>query len=441
MSLLARLFGKRPAKAHIAQWAQSQHGEDQEVLSLLSGKAAKVVVDVGANDGHAWSNSYLFGRLGYRLILVEPMPAYAQKCRELWAGKADVVVEEAAVSTAPGEAIFFINRDAAADLLAMRSSLGKSNVPGGDVEEIKVKVERLDTILERAACPADYAFLSVDAEGFDRHVLESAGLDRFRPEIICVEDEVDPGGACRNLLQGHGYEPVTRLGSNGIYRRLKKPPSHPPAPQSPPRLWIDGPDAAPILEARRRAGVVAPHTASELISLLQEGFVVLPGRIDEELLAACPPRKDEADPHRVAAVRDLFSHPRILTLLAAIFDADPLLFASRAIKDGGPAFPSVSAADLVVDPFRQAVCFIACATGVLQVRQSDQGETGWRSLRLDRGQKVLLHASLDYQPMTEGYLGHYCPLGVAPTYFIADERFRGAARHRGLAYSSAHFLV
>lgn len=196
--------------------SHSQHGEDIHVLSLLDPSAAKVVVDVGANDGFSWSNSYLFGLLGYRLVLIEPMPRFAAACRALWRDRNDVAVEACAVGLGEGIVQFHINNDAEHDLLAMRSSLDKSFVPGQDVSTIDVPMHRLDTLLEKHAVPSSFAFLSVDAEGFDHQVLESMDLSRWRPSVICVEDECNRASVS-SLLAQRGYAMQTELGPNGIY--------------------------------------------------------------------------------------------------------------------------------------------------------------------------------------------------------------------------------
>lgn len=199
-----------------SEQSRSQHGEDVYVLSLIDPGAAKVVVDVGANDGFSWSNSYLFGLRGYRLVLIEPMPRFADACRTLWHGRDDVAVEACAVGLDEGTAQFHINNDTAHDLLAMRSSLDKAFVPGQDVSTIEVPIHRLDTLLKRHRVPSSFAFLTVDAEGFDHQVLESLDFDRWRPSVICVEDECIRAEVS-SLLSARGYDLHAILGSNGIY--------------------------------------------------------------------------------------------------------------------------------------------------------------------------------------------------------------------------------
>ncbi len=197
----------------------SQHGEDVAILDLIAPGVARYAVDVGANDGQSWSNSYLFGLEGYQLLLIEPMPEYARRCRELYAASTNARVEEYAVASEAGEATFFVNEDAATDQLAMRSSLARELVPSTQVNSITVKTIPLRQLLKRHGWPKSYAFLSVDAEGFDLDVLKSAALEEYRPSVICVE-EGDAHGEISAYLFDAGYRHVSTLGPNGLYVAL-----------------------------------------------------------------------------------------------------------------------------------------------------------------------------------------------------------------------------
>jgi FkbM family methyltransferase len=198
------------------QTSYSQHGEDLLMAALVQAGTPQIVVDVGANDGQSWSNSRFFGLRGDRLLLIEAMPEYADRCRALYAGNSNVAVENVAVSAEEGVVEFHINMDAAVDELAMRSSLLRSMVPGDGVRTIKVACEPLQSILLRHAIPADFAILSVDAEGTDLTVLRSLDLAMYRPRAICVE-----GGALGEEIREHvitfGYRHVATLGVNCIY--------------------------------------------------------------------------------------------------------------------------------------------------------------------------------------------------------------------------------
>lgn len=197
--------------------SRSQHGEDDAIARLIPNDCERVFVDVGANDGISWSNSYNFAQAGFRLLLVEPMPVYAARCTLNHLSNPNVFVEPYAISPQLGATTFYVNRDAETDLLAMRSSLLRDIVPSSDVAEVTVPTAPLSFLLDKYKVSDRYAVLSIDAEGMDLQVLETADLDRRRPQVLCVEEglNTDP---IRAFLQSKDYRLVTKLGDvNGIF--------------------------------------------------------------------------------------------------------------------------------------------------------------------------------------------------------------------------------
>ncbi len=196
--------------------SQSQHGEDFAIAELIHKNSENWFVDVGAHDGRSWSNSYLFGKVGFNLLLIEPMEVCANKCRKLWAGNRRVHVEQKAVSEADGVVNFYIHDNKEIDLLAIRSSLMQEIIPSNDISKVSVESIPLNKLLDKHRVPRNFAALSVDAEGVDLQVLRSVDLKKYRPSVICVEDEIDHD-RIEAHLRDQGYSEVQRLGPNGIY--------------------------------------------------------------------------------------------------------------------------------------------------------------------------------------------------------------------------------
>jgi FkbM family methyltransferase len=197
----------------------SQHGEDLAIDALLQGDYAPHVVDVGANDGISWSNSYAFVHKGFAALLIEPMQRFADYCRVLHQGNPKVSVEQVAILPTAGRTRFFINNDQERDLLAMASSVRREIIDSSDVTEVEVQTYPLTFLLEKHQVPSNYAILNVDAEGVDLEVLQSAGLHQYRPAIICVEYGTNEANI-HDYLSGCDYLFRQKLGPNGIYTRL-----------------------------------------------------------------------------------------------------------------------------------------------------------------------------------------------------------------------------
>ena len=170
-----------------------QFGEDLKLYRLLESSdpvrpGGGVYVEVGGNDGMACSNTLLFERLGYRCVVVEPIPYLARRIRR---NRQCTVVEAAADSTS-GEARFLVARGG--DTLStldnenrIRSRIDEHP----DIERIRVVTKTLDSILEEAGLVAGVDRLdlvSVDVEGNEIPVLHGFSIRRWRPRVVIVED-------------------------------------------------------------------------------------------------------------------------------------------------------------------------------------------------------------------------------------------------------------
>lgn len=186
-------------------------------MSQLLGRVfSQYIVDVGANDGYSWSNSYAFVAMGFSALLIEPMKKYAQQCRDRFKDFARVVVEETAILSRTGTVRFYINDDAERDLLSMTSSVRREIINSDRITEVEVPVCPLDVLLERHRVPTDYAVLNVDAEGVDLEVLQTARLETYRPAVICVEYGLNEK-AVHDYLVAMRYVKRDHLGPNGLY--------------------------------------------------------------------------------------------------------------------------------------------------------------------------------------------------------------------------------
>lgn len=167
-------------------------------------------VDVGANDPKILSQSWFLEKMGWRGLLIEPLPE-----------KHDALVRERPLSrvfqvavSAPdktGEADFFVSD--------MQSSL-KKNLIAADVTyqtKTRVKVVTLDSILEEIQ-PPRLDFISIDTEGTELDVLRGFNLQKWKPSLILMEDVVLSLNKHRYLI-ANGYKLYRRTGYNAWYVR------------------------------------------------------------------------------------------------------------------------------------------------------------------------------------------------------------------------------
>lgn len=179
------------------------------LLEFFDGQAG-VCVDVGANHPFENSLSWPFEQRGWRCVLVEPHPRYAEMlrrerhsvvyecvCGDPWrAGTTTMLTLAGPLSTAAG---------------ALVDPTAQSRVEG----QVEVPVMRLDQIFEREKI-TNIDFLSVDVEGMELQVLEGFDLKQVRPRLILLEDHVLNLSKHR-YMKAHGYQLLRRTGVNAWY--------------------------------------------------------------------------------------------------------------------------------------------------------------------------------------------------------------------------------
>jgi FkbM family methyltransferase len=188
------------------------HGEFRALAPLLRRikDSAKIVVDIGANDGFYSSNSFPLIRRGWRAVLVEPHPdAFSQAVRR-HAGNPRVTVLNVACGDRSG-----ILPLATPDGDHSQSRLG-AQIRGGIEQAIPVEVRLLSGILDQYRVPPDFGFLSIDTEGYDYEVILGLNLKRFRPEVIITEKNAHEE-AKADYLQSHNYRLQADLWGDRIW--------------------------------------------------------------------------------------------------------------------------------------------------------------------------------------------------------------------------------
>lgn len=199
----------------------AQYGEDR-ILNTIFNRSTGCCVEVGGFDGITGSNTYFFERLGWRCLVVEPMPEFCKKIREIRSCE----LAEIAASDKSGVVDFYV-----AVGVETLSTMEKNeahfarikNLSQQEVEKITVKTNRLDDILiDRGMTTID--FLTIDVEGHEMSVLAGMSFDKIKPRIIIVED--NSHGLDRQVnrfMQSKSYTRFRKTGCNDWYAKNDDP--------------------------------------------------------------------------------------------------------------------------------------------------------------------------------------------------------------------------
>ena len=190
----------------------SQNFEDI-LLSRVFREPEGLYIDVGANHPVFHSVTKLFYDRGWRGINIEPSPVVHKHLAEERPRDVNLNVGIAAVDgvmTFYQSLVYHGWSTFVADLAAHYRAQGVA------MEERPIPVTTLAKVCEdHADRPID--FLKIDAEGFEREVLQGADFSRWRPKVLVIENSWPE--AWQPLVEGIDYLPAAFDGLNRFYVR------------------------------------------------------------------------------------------------------------------------------------------------------------------------------------------------------------------------------
>jgi FkbM family methyltransferase len=185
---------------------------------------AGVFVDVGAANPNYLSISALYRSLGWNVIAIEPNPVFCEMHREL----GHEILQYACSDRNEDDVDFHVvdshgeryeNGHVSYESfssLAIKEAYARIR-PTMDVKKIKVKLRRLDTILEAHAPGVERIdILSVDVEGWELEVLAGLNFQKYRPRVLVIENLFDDA-AYRTQINSYGYLLWRYIPPNDIY--------------------------------------------------------------------------------------------------------------------------------------------------------------------------------------------------------------------------------
>ena len=173
----------------------AQHGEDKLIENLLP-KRVSSFLDIGANDGVLFSNTYKFAKYGARGICLEPSRSSYFKLKLNHIFNFQTKCLQLAISDR--EEVMFLKEDGYENVL-FNVSQNKAN------DNYPVKTTSLVELLKRFPKFRSPERVSIDVEGFKEKVIQGAGDSLLASKIIILE--VDKSNLinllCLPALQNH----------------------------------------------------------------------------------------------------------------------------------------------------------------------------------------------------------------------------------------------
>ncbi len=197
----------------------SQNNEQEIILNYFAGKTGRLL-DIGANDGKTFSNSYALIEQGWGGILVEPLPSCVKKLKKLHGENNKVTIIDAAIVSVPtDEKIkFYVNDPHIPNddgLLSTAVVSEKDRWKGLNFNEIEVDAYTYTDLFDGEK----FDFISIDAEGMDYAILRQIDLTKTECKLLCVEfNGVNPQVYLDYCVK-HGMQEIHRNNENLIFAK------------------------------------------------------------------------------------------------------------------------------------------------------------------------------------------------------------------------------
>lgn len=166
-----------------ARTSFAQEGEDVILARIFEGQARGIYVDVGAHHPRRFSNTELLYRRGWHGVNIDAAPGSMAAFRRLRPRDVNL---EIGVATRDETRDFFIFDEPALNTFDAERARSLDKPPYKVQSVVKIRCAPLSTILGEHAI-GEIDLLTIDAEGFDRDVLQTLDWDRSKPRVVLVE--------------------------------------------------------------------------------------------------------------------------------------------------------------------------------------------------------------------------------------------------------------
>ena len=205
------MYLKYYAKVLLNNWTKTkdsyaQHREDK-LIELLLPDGVNTFIDIGANDGVLFSNTYKFAKNGARGLCVEPSKNSYKKLRLNHLFHRNMFCIHAAISNFNGK--IYLNEHGYESTLSS-VSVKKTN------NSYSVDCLTFDNILENYPKFIEVDLLTIDAEGHEKEILQGLTKSNFKAKVIIIESDKTQANAFIKFSPLRKYNAIYFNGVNTI---------------------------------------------------------------------------------------------------------------------------------------------------------------------------------------------------------------------------------
>jgi len=202
---------------------KSQNKEALIVSNYFRGKKG-TVLDIGANDGITFSNSYDLIKSGWSGVLIEPGNEFT-KLSELYEGNENVSIYNVGIGKENKIVKFYQSgahikngNDSGLVSTVNKSETERWKQNGVEFTEQKIKLVTFDWLLKKHST---FDFITIDAEGNDWDILQQIDFNKVGCKCLCIEWNMSADLQAKyfNYVKGYGFREIHRNRENLIFAK------------------------------------------------------------------------------------------------------------------------------------------------------------------------------------------------------------------------------
>jgi len=197
----------------------SQNGQDRFLNNHIFKKNSNgIFIDIGANDGITFSNTYFFEKKGWSGICIEPIPEVFEKLKKN--RKCNCIC--GVMSEKNIEFSEFLHVTGASEMLSgildkydndHLERIEKDIKNNNEKKEI-IKVQNFNFNKIIKFTHIDY--LTIDTEGSEFDILKTINFSNFEIKVISIENDYKNNNI-NDFLKNNNFKYLTTIGSDEIY--------------------------------------------------------------------------------------------------------------------------------------------------------------------------------------------------------------------------------